>query len=404
MRGDGFLGCIAAKCCSDLSMRRALLFVLSFVACTIDSSVQFGSGAGGGPDDVDPITGEPRDSGAHTGGSSGNGNGSSSGEPPPPPHCGDPGAPLCADGEACRGDTDCMSVNCMDALCKQPTSDDNRKNGTESDVDCGGDAAPKCGVGKRCTQHSDCTTDACPSGVCVSSHSCRNHFGGDTCGAGEVGEPNAQHEDCCLSIQPDQQPYRLDKYLITAGRMRAFIDDVRAEFGGVPNVRAWVAAHPDRVPFWNAEWNDSLPSDEGQLVRLIGTGQNPGAGWGSPGRAAGCYVAGNGAPTYWHDDQNVGHAGDIPRGFSREQLDVKALNCTPAGLLAAFCGYDGGRLPTSAEWVYSVRGAQTAAQHELPWGNPPAGASDADVDKHICGAEGIAGGRSGLFNLACVAV
>ena len=51
-------------------------------------------------------------------------------------------------------------------------------------------------------------------------------FGGDTCGSGETGAPGAKHESCCTSIAvprpaADGGPYTLDKYQITAGRMRA---------------------------------------------------------------------------------------------------------------------------------------------------------------------------------------
>lgn len=301
----------------------------------------------------------------------------------PPPRCGDPEQPLCVTGEACRGNADCESSVCDAALCAAPSPTDGVRNGDESDVDCGGATAPACAVGKECAVHADCASEACPSGRCVSSRSCRRHFGGDTCGAGEVGAANAEHEDCCLSIQPGEEPYRVDKYLITAGRMRAFLDEVRSEFGGVPNVRAWVAAHPERVPSWNDAWVDSLPRDQGELVRLIGTGQNPGAGWSSEGRANGCFVQSGGAPTYGHAAADLAaHAGDMERAFTQDELDVKALNCTPAAMFLVFCEYDGGTLPSSAQWAAAVRGQQTEAQRLFPWGNP-VGTTKAAVDQEI---------------------
>lgn len=364
-------------------LRSASLFlagslVASAVACGGSSDVEFGDPGNdttsGGP----PVNGASSSSG---GGIRADGG---SGGPSTPAHCGDPGAPKCNDGEACRTDADCTSVTCTGALCVAPSPTDGKKNADETDVDCGGAVAPKCGVGKGCGADSDCTTEACPSSKkCMSSRSCRRHFGGETCGAGEVDTPGAAHEDCCLSIQPGTKDYRVDKYLVTAGRMRAFVEEVALEFGGQPNVKAWVAAHPDRVPNWNDDWNDSLPSSSGDIVRLIGTGQNPGAGWGSQGQANGCYVQSGGAPTFWHSkDALLAQSGDMERSFSQDQLDVKVLNCTPAALFAAFCAYDGGRLATSAEWKYAVRGDQTEAQRLFPWGNP-VGANKAAVDAEI---------------------
>ncbi|MBX3229412.1 MAG: SUMF1/EgtB/PvdO family nonheme iron enzyme [Labilithrix sp.] len=288
---------------------------------------------------------------------------------PPPSDDGGRASPI--EPEKKPEEPECKEGDCAPEA--PPTPTDGVKNGDETDVDCGGANAPKCEVGKKCEKHTDCKSDACPSKVCLSSRSCKQHFGGDTCGAGEVGQDGAKHEDCCLSIRPGEHDFRVDKYLVTAGRMRAFIDEVRAENGGVPNVRAWVAAHPDRVPNWQAAWNVSLPSSEAELVQMIGTGHDPGAYWTTAGQANGCYVGGQGAPTYWHSAANLSNfAGDVARVYTQEQLDVKVLNCTPAAMFAAFCAYDGGRLPTSAEWLLAVRGKETAAERLFPWGNPVA--------------------------------
>lgn len=340
-----------------------------------------GGAACGGSTDVEfgDVPGVASSSGA----SSTSGAAPADAAPTTPPRCGDPGQPKCDNGEACNADADCTSVTCTAGVCVAPSPTDGKKNGDETDIDCGGAAAPRCEVGKGCATHSDCASDACPSTTCVSSRSCRRHFGGETCGAGEVGAAGAAHEDCCLSIQPDNEPYRVDKYLITAGRMRAFVEEVALEFQGEPNVRGWVQAHPERVPNWNEEWNVSLPSNAGDIVRLIGTGQNPGAGWGSQGQANGCYVQSMGSPTYWHPAAALeAQAGDMARAFSQDELDVKVLNCTPAALFAAFCAYDGGHLTTSAEWEYAVRGDRSEAAHLFPWGNP-LGTTKAAVDAEI---------------------
>jgi hypothetical protein len=50
----------------------------------------------------------------------------------------------------------------------------------------------------------------------------------------------------------------LDKYEITAGRMRAFVDAVTANQGGVPNIKNYMTAH--RPARWNLAWEAILPS------------------------------------------------------------------------------------------------------------------------------------------------
>ena len=290
-----------------------------------------------------------------------------------PGHCGDPGANLCMTGDACRGAGDCASGVCDATMhCAAPSPTDGIKNGDESDIDCGGTVAPTCAVGKMCNLHADCVNDACipaasgmGEGVCAAAKSCRQHFGGDTCGSGEVGDPAAKHEDCCLSIQPDAQPFRLDKYLITAGRMRAFIADVNGD------VRTWALANRAILPVeWTTTWDASVPQTPEDVVEMLGTGQGTAAYWTTVGQANGCFVAGEGGPTYWQNaDDLKNYVGDQARSYSQNDLDVKTMNCAPRAVFAAFCAWDGGRLPTYAEWAYGVRGTMAATDHLYPWGN-----------------------------------
>jgi hypothetical protein len=172
--------------------------------CTSSSGAAGAAGAAGagatpgGEETAAPLAprGEPAEAGA---------------SPVLPAACGDPGVPPCASGSACKAATDCASGVCAGATCAAPSPTDGVRNGDESDVDCGGSSAPKCVAGKACKVHADCASDACPTTTCAAARSCRQHFGGETCGAGETDDPARVHEDCCLSIRPDAKPYSVDQ-------------------------------------------------------------------------------------------------------------------------------------------------------------------------------------------------
>jgi hypothetical protein len=203
--------------------------------------------------------------------------------------CGGPNAPKCADGKDCAANADCADDYCPDATkkCTAPRYDDGVKNGTETDVDCGGTGAgmKKCAEGLLCGIDADCNgacKDFAGTKKCIDAPSCKPHFGGDTCGTNEVGSGveshlgpaaavQAGHESCCRTLpvagytdpnQPGKTVY-VDKYEITAGRMRAFLEAVGGGVDGAgnakdANVRAWMAAH--RPTRWNNGWEDALPT------------------------------------------------------------------------------------------------------------------------------------------------
>ncbi len=239
--------------------------------------------------------------------------------------CGGQSAPKCDDGKSCNVGDDCKSGACVNGKCKAPSPDDNIKNGDETDVDCGGTKAPKCGTDKGCATDDDCASAACSyAKKCVEFKSCTGHFGGDTCGAGETGESGAKHESCC-AVVPTANGKRVGKYLVTAGRMRAFVE----KFGG--NLQQWAGTSPAG---WDPGWNEKLPASMDDALFMLG-----------PNLKRGCSISqqGKGARTYWQ--QLDGETSD----FSKDVLDEKALNCVPWHLAQALCVYDGGRLTSNAE-------------------------------------------------------
>ncbi len=270
--------------------------------------------------------------------------------------CGGGKAPPCADGLACAAASDCASSVCTDKVCQAPSPDDKVKNGDESDVDCGGTKAPKCDVGKACLAHSDCQSDGCGyDGKCALARSCAGHFGGDTCGAGEVGAEGATHESCCASapVSTAENAGILDKYKITAGRFRQFVERTNG------NLRAFAEGLKDENPEWKSEWNDKLPSSVEEANFLLGpTGS---------GSRSGCDLGDSKGRTYWMSDEENAALGETGGHlFSKEELDQKALNCVEFPMLQAFCIWDGGRLAKQAEIEAAWRGGE---ERVYPWGN-----------------------------------
>lgn len=270
-----------------------------------------------------------------------------------------------------------------------PTHTDGIKNLGESDVDCGGESADRCPIGKTCLHNYDCSTNACSyQGKCLDeSKSCTVHFGGDTCGQGEVGL--GQHESCCRSLpvigftdnQHQGKTVYLDKYEVTAGRVRAFIADITSQMGGKPNVKGWIFSNPQIV--WNDSWSVYLPSSiDGDLITinrlLLGDprhdGQTPeqaGPGVIIPpaadmtvslglnhqfggqvyadlhGNNCGTFKNAYGFPTWYYPDAVQSKNGEQPRVEGQDVLDVKSMNCITNAMLAAFCAWDGGQLATA---------------------------------------------------------
>lgn len=170
-----------------------------------------------------------------------------------------------------------------------------------------------------------------------------------TCGA-------SRNEDCCASLTvpggtfhrgfdvasdsdsgTNEYPatvatFRLDKFEVTVGRFRAFLAAGQGTSAMAPTSAS--GTHP-RIPGsgWSAAWNESLPSDTQGLRTLLNCG---------------------GYQT-WTDTPGAN--------------ENRPLNCVNWYEAMAFCAWDGGYLPTEAEWTYASAGGDE--QRAYPWSNPP---------------------------------
>lgn len=266
---------------------------------------------------------------------------------------------------------------------------DGVRNAGESDTDCGGERldaegrAPRCAAEQQCRAHADCASDGCnmATGRCAAARSCAQLHGGQTCGKGELGDPNHVHESCCETVgfaRPGAQggAFKLDKYAITAGRFRQFLERT----GG--NVEAALRAN-GTYDEWSSRWGAwaaHLPQNMNEAEQLV-DGLHHDWEWEHPSHrlppsnpnyrdyaisAMGCWVgpgSGGGGHSYYL-------ASDGADTFGKDVLDEKILNCVHPFMVDAFCMWDGGEMWDETMVKYAWNGG-TGNQRKYPWGNTP---------------------------------
>ncbi|MEM1031353.1 MAG: SUMF1/EgtB/PvdO family nonheme iron enzyme [Myxococcota bacterium] len=162
----------------------------------------------------------------------------------------------------------------------------------------------------------------------------------DCCDARPVPAATFDHLGATLSVSG----FRLDRFEVTVGRFRRFVaavvDDGWRPFPGSGRHEhvSPVGLVDDLETGWDPQWDASLPADA--------------AGWDA---MLGCEEFGPGASTY---------AQWSPTPEGRE---TRPIGCMTWVAAYAFCIFDGGFLPTEAEWSLAATGGQPSA-HPYPWG------------------------------------
>ncbi len=326
---------------SALAAAGTALLVLTGQACSADGTAAF-------PDGEDGSISSSTSSGSGTsGGASGSGasSGSEAGA------SSSSGTPL----PECTLPADCASGVCTAGVCQAPSNHDGVQNGTETDVDCGGGAptnAAPCANERKCVAHSDCASQGCAyTGTCIADKSCTQHFGGDTCGRGtDVNdEPIDENLSCCARAElAGGSGVKLDRFLITAGRMRSFIEHVDGD------VRSFVSGLPAQQ-WTQGAWNQLVPGSIVEANVMLGPRwiDAPNDPSGSTSKRS-CAAPDSNGHTYFIPKAPLAvgdrtDSYDAEQQYTQEQLDGKALNCVNWYLAKAFCAWEGGRLPTHAE-------------------------------------------------------
>jgi formylglycine-generating enzyme required for sulfatase activity len=161
----------------------------------------------------------------------------------------------------------------------------------------------------------------------------------ETCG------PNADQNCCASSVVPGGSflrnngasgnysafisAYRLDVYEVTIGRFKRFLDGYQDH---LPKVGSGNNPGNANDPGWRAEWDASLVSYDEMVAGIAACQQT--------------------VPAYASGDD-----------------DLLPMSCITWFEAYAFCIWDGGRLPTNAEWNFASAGGDE--QRVYPWSNPP---------------------------------
>jgi formylglycine-generating enzyme required for sulfatase activity len=160
-------------------------------------------------------------------------------------------------------------------------------------------------------------------------------------------------ESCCKSLPVPGGSYNrnadpaypatvgnfcLDKYEVTVGRFRSFLAAYNA-WRGASHPAAGEGTHDNAATGWDTAWTGNLPANA--LVFTDGA----------------------------HLTYCVDYTWSDSAGSGTPDPEAYPINCVSWYEAFAFCVWDGGYLPTEAQWEYAAGGG--SENRVYPWGNTP---------------------------------
>ncbi|WP_437521758.1 SUMF1/EgtB/PvdO family nonheme iron enzyme [Sorangium sp. So ce726] len=269
----------------------------------------------------------------------------------------------------------CMEAVCSEGECAERPRPARTPCGADGSAECDGTGdCVACAGGMQC----ECGEPGCPN-TCGSTDvmamppSCvgGGPGAGDSCGPGDASCCGNRMVPCGTFLRgydgtpstDDSFPaavsdFRLDKYEITVGRFRAFVDAGQGVQERPPAIGAGRHPHVSGSG-WIAGWNTRLaPNTAGLRAALQCNGDRLWTWTDAPG--------------------------------ANEELPI---NCITWFEAFAFCAWDGGRLPSEAEWNYAAAGGDE--HRPYPWGSE----IDGDRASYNCTGDGSGAGACALSDI-----